>query len=318
MYKQICPKTVPACFKVSGVYCISFGEHSYIGSSRNVQQRISQHRKKLRAGKHQTKFLIYYALFGENKMYINLLEKCDVSLLKVREKYWIDTLEPDINNDGIHNVCPQKIILNGNGSKKVYQYSMKGTFISEFPSVMEAARQLKVDNRGIALCASDKDIVYKSAYGYRWSYEKVSSLPPYINNSDKAVRKSVIVFDVLTGEERSFDSIADAVRHYNPDAKNFDSDCASLSSCAINGGYYLNRLIAKRDAESTYLLPSRNSQIYNTVTGDFYKDAKEASECTGISKYMIKKMCNEQRNNEWLYVNHCAGVKLRESGKLFK
>lgn len=101
MYKQICPKTIPACFKVSGVYCISFGEHSYIGSSKNVQQRISQHRKKLRAGTHQLKFMAYYCIFGEDKMYISLLEECDASQLKSREKYWIDTLEPDINREGI-------------------------------------------------------------------------------------------------------------------------------------------------------------------------------------------------------------------------
>lgn len=318
MYKQICPKTIPSCFKVSGVYSISFGEHCYIGSSRNVQQRISQHRKDLRAGKHQLKFLTYYCLFGEDKMYISLLEKCDVTQLKSREKYWIDTLEPDINCDKVSNTNPQKIIFNGKGSKKVYQYSMNGEYIAEFPSVKEASRYLNVDNRCIGLCADNNYKQYKSAYGYRWSYEKSDRLPSYINNSNKAVRRPIIVFDILTGEENFFESVADAVRYYNPNAINFDSDCASLSHCANENGYYLNRYIAKNNPESHYILTSRNSQIYNSAYCKFYKDAKEAAFDMGISVYAVKKACKEENNKEWLYVNQCARVKLRESGKLFK
>lgn len=318
MYKQICPKTVPACFKVAGVYCISFGEHSYIGSSRNVQQRISQHRKKLRAGKHQGKFQAYYILFGEEKMRINLLEKCDISSLKSREKYWIETLEPDINSDAIHDTSIQKIMLNGNGSKKVYQYSMEGDFLKEYPSVMEASRYLNVDNRGIGLCADAHYKQYKSAYGYRWSYIKVKKLPEYVNNSNKAVNRAVVVFDIITGEEKQFESIADAVRLYNPTAENFNSDCAKLSHCANNSGYYLYRYIAKNSLQDAYVITNRDSLIYNTAINKFYKDAKEASSDTGLSVYAVKKYCKEESNNEWLYINQCARVKLRESGKLFK
>ena len=318
MYKQICPKTIPSCFKVAGVYCISFGEHSYIGSSRNVQQRISQHRKKLRAGKHQSKFQSYYALFGEDKMYISLLEQCEPIQLKSREKYWIDSVEPDINHDGIHDTNPQKIILNGNGSRKVYQYNMDGTFISEFPSVKEASRYLGVDSRCIGLCASDVYKQYKSAYGYRWSYKKLDCLPEYINNSNKAVNRQIIVFDAITGEEKVFESVADAVRYYEPDAKNFDSSCASLSSCANNSGYYLNRYLAKNSFDDIYVLISRNLQIYNSVTKKCYSDTKAAAHDTGLSVYTVKKLCKEEDNNEWLYINQCARVKLRESGKLFR
>ena len=317
MYKQICPKTIPSYFKVSGVYCISFGEHSYIGSSRNIQQRISQHRKKLRAGTHCLKMQAYYTMFGEDKMYISILETCDTSVLKSREKYWIDAIEPDINRDNIHNTSPQKIILNGNGSKKVYQYAMDGTFIAEFPSVKEASRYLNVDCRGIGLCADDNYKAYKSAYGYRWSYKKQDSLSAYVNNSSKAVNRQIFVFDIITGEEKIFESIADAVRHYEPQAENFDSSCASLCSCANKNGYFLNRYIAKNKEEDPYILTCRNSQIYNSITNKFYPNAIVASLDTGVSVYAIKKYCKKESNNEWLYANQCARVKLRESGKLF-
>lgn len=318
MYRQICPKTIPSCFKVTGVYCISFGEHSYIGSSKNVRQRISQHRKKLRAGKHQGVFQVYYEMFGECKMYISLIEICDVFQLKSREKYWINTLEPDINQDEIHNTNPQKIVFNGNGSKKIYQYDMEGNYIAEFPSTMEASRYLGVDNRGISLCADDNYKHYKSAYGFRWSYKKLNCLPPYINNSDKAVRRPIVVFDTITGEEECFESVAEAVRHYNSSTKNFDSDCASLCSCANKSGFYLNRYIAKNKLEDVYILTSRNSGIYNSVCNKSYKNAKEAAKDMGISVYAVKKACNRAENKEWLYINQCARVKLRESGKIFE
>ena len=318
MFEQNCPKNIPTCFKVTGVYCISFGEYFYIGSSKNVQNRISQHRKKLRKGVHQKIFQSCYWLFGEEKMKISLLEKCDFVQLKSREKYWINTLKPNINHDRVHNTNPSKIVLNGKGSKKVYQYTIEGKYVTEFPSVMEASRYLGVDSRGIGLCADKNRSAYKSAYGYRWSYVKYDKLPEYINNSSKAVNREIFVFDVLTGEEKRFQSVAEAVRFYNPNVINFDSDCASLCHCANDCGYYLNRYCAKNSNEDAYKLTKKNVHIYNSVKNKLYPNAKEASKDCNISDYLVKKYCKEEDNKEWLFINQCARVKLRESGKLFE
>lgn len=315
VYKQICPKRVPLEFKVSGVYCISFGEHSYIGSSKNIQQRIAQHRKKLRAHRHQSKFQKYYNIFGESRMCINILEFCEVSQIKVKEKYWIESLEPDINKESVHSTVVLAPIFNGKGSKKVYQYTMEGDFIREFPSVKEASRYLNVDSRGIGLCASDAYIKYKSAYGYRWSYTKVIKLPKYINSSSKAVSRSIIVFDVLTGEEFVFASIAEAVRVLLPNTSNFDSSCAVLCSAANHCGYFESHYLAKNSLDLPYIIPKRNIYIYNSSTKRLYKGIKEASADNGISVWHLRKAC--KKHTEWLYINQCARVKLCESGKLF-
>ena len=85
MYKQICPKIIPLVFKVSGVYCISLGEHFYIGSSKNIQQRISQHRKKLRANKHQSKFQMYYNIL--NAFYVISIKNTIVYNKKINKIY---------------------------------------------------------------------------------------------------------------------------------------------------------------------------------------------------------------------------------------
>lgn len=241
-----------------------------------------------------------------------------------KKSYWVVNPEVILNfrniplKDNPALKCKKFEYNNPNTSRIVYQYDMLGYYIREFPSVKEASRYLDVDHRGIGLCASDGYIHYKSAYGYRWSYKKLDCLPPYTNNSDKAVRKSVIVFNSITGEEEYFESIADAVRKYNPKTENFDSDCASLSSCANKSGFYLNRYLAKRKLEDKYILVKRGIQIYNSVYNKFYNNAKEAAADMGMSVYLIKKLCKEESNKEWLYVNQCARVKLRESGKVFE
>lgn len=240
-----------------------------------------------------------------------------------KDSYWVVNPEwiEDFKNLPIKDnpalKCKKWENNNPVSSKKVYQYDMQGNYLGEYPSVSEAGRCLNVDSKGIGLCANDGYTHYKSAYGFRWSYVKQDKLSQYVNNSSKAVNKQVIVFDVLTGEEKQFESVAEAVRFYNPHAINFDSDCATLCACANKSGFYQNRYLAKRQQEDAYVLVGANIQIYNTVSNKLYSNAKDASRDTGISSFVIRKLCKNESNNEWLYVNQCARVKLRESGKLF-
>ena len=52
-------------------------------------------------------------------------------------------------------------------SKKILQLSKSGEFIKEWPSAMEASRQLGIAQSGICRCCIGK---YKSAGGYVWEY----------------------------------------------------------------------------------------------------------------------------------------------------
>lgn len=53
-------------------------------------------------------------------------------------------------------------------SKTVYQYSLDGQLIKEYPSVHEVERQLGYAQTYISKCCLDK---CKQAYGYKWSYK---------------------------------------------------------------------------------------------------------------------------------------------------
>jgi len=56
-------------------------------------------------------------------------------------------------------------------SKKVYQYTLDGTYVDDFASSGEAARALeKTDGSLICMCARGDR---KTAYGFKWSREKL-------------------------------------------------------------------------------------------------------------------------------------------------
>lgn len=59
--------------------------------------------------------------------------------------------------------------INGKASKKVFQYTLNGEFVAEYPSTMEVQRQLGYSQGNISLCCNGK---LKTAYGYIWSYIK--------------------------------------------------------------------------------------------------------------------------------------------------
>ena len=54
-------------------------------------------------------------------------------------------------------------------SKKVFQYTLDGEFIAEYPSTMEVHRQLGFAHTHISDCCNGR---LKTAYGYIWSYIK--------------------------------------------------------------------------------------------------------------------------------------------------
>lgn len=70
----------------------------YVGSSFNVRNRLSEHLRRLRKGKHDRKMIQRaYEEYGEPKFQFEMLEECGSSVLPEREKYWIENLEPEFN-----------------------------------------------------------------------------------------------------------------------------------------------------------------------------------------------------------------------------
>lgn len=79
-----------------GVYLITFGERSYVGSSQNVEQRWVHHRSDLRQGRHANCFMQRLWDKGQRPDFVLLLE-CTQDDLLVCEQHYIDTLRPELN-----------------------------------------------------------------------------------------------------------------------------------------------------------------------------------------------------------------------------
>jgi hypothetical protein len=137
-----------------------------------------------------------------------ILETPKIEQLKEREKYWIshfDTFKSGYNctegGDGVVGLkfseeTKQKMRLaklgkyNGKkhplygiprlestkaklkqyGLKPIQQFSKEGVLLQEFPSIVAAAIQLKIDNSNISGCCKGK-YGYKTAGGFVWRYK---------------------------------------------------------------------------------------------------------------------------------------------------
>lgn len=66
----------------------------------------------------------------------------------------------------------QKLINHPNNSKAVYQYTMDGVFVEEYPSTMEIQRQLGFASTHISACCLGKK---SYSYGYIWKYKEPQS-----------------------------------------------------------------------------------------------------------------------------------------------
>lgn len=196
----------------------------------------------------------------------------------------------------------------------VHQYSLDGTYIRSFNSAKEAERNTGINCSTISqTCRSDT--INKSAGGFLWSTIKYDIYPDkYQNFSNKAKIKKVWIFDIFSGEEFEFESIASAIRFISPNSDKFDSDCAALSYCSKNGGIFKHYVSKQEDTD--YKISNRNTKIYNKKLNKIYNSLIDAAKEVGLTKYTLKKLLDES-NNEWEYLNNCARVKLRESGKTF-
>jgi len=92
---------------IVGVYKIVclINNKLYIGSSYNIKNRISIHKYKLRANKHENIHLQRaWNKYGEDNFKFEEMEECSIEVLRTREQYWIDSLKVCDINIG-YNIC---------------------------------------------------------------------------------------------------------------------------------------------------------------------------------------------------------------------
>ena len=122
-------------------------------------------------------------------------------------------------------------------SKSIYQYALSGELISEYPSMNEAARQVKGSQGNIWSCCNG---IQKTAYGYQWSYEKFESIPSVEiieKRRWKNRAKAVCQYTTDGTFVAEYVSAAEAGRITNIESSNIRNCCRGYNGYKRAGGF---------------------------------------------------------------------------------
>lgn len=281
-----------------GIYLIKIDKHLYVGSSLNISSRLSDHRMRLRKSRHCNPIVqAAFTKYGEDSCTFTVLEECPPEVRISTEKKWIDSLSPDMNiiQDPVsmHNCVTT--------SKVVYQYTLSGNFVAEYPSASEASRQLKCNGHTITKCCTGKH-GHKSCKRSLWSYEKHEKLPGYRNKSSEAKIKAVTMYDREGKRLGRFNSIAGAAREIQEPGDTLDVLCACISSVACGKGNFVKGKYMFSYQDHTQLLKvlSRGYPVISVEpngTEVLYKNTKEAAEAIQGSQLGINRVIRGERSS---------------------
>lgn len=182
--------------KVSGIYCIEniTNHKTYIGSSKNIYQRLLKHFALLRHNKHQNAHLqSAWNKYGENSFRWFILELCDSIKLAEKEQYCIDLFGAEYNITRIieRNILSRESrIKQGETRRRLHQegklewnfnpvtlyvYDLDGKLLFSNPlGLKDTARRLGISPSSICRVTNG---TYQQCKGYRFSY-KLETLPP--------------------------------------------------------------------------------------------------------------------------------------------
>ena len=206
-------KRITQDLKISGIYCIINIKNSkkYIGSSKNIRQRLWSHRAELRHNKHENSHLQNaWNKYGEHNFDYYILEKCEESLLLEKEQLYIDIINPEynMNKETQRPPCTKESrIKQSNTRKKLYAegklkpsfkhittyvYDLDGNFIKEYPSMKDAAIGEFGKNTGAvrSACYGIQNPSHR-VHNRRFYLEKLEELP--IVEKQPNSRPSVII-----------------------------------------------------------------------------------------------------------------------------
>ena len=189
----------------SGIYKIENKANSkiYIGSTINFTTRWWKHRALLRHCKHPNSHLqAAWNKYGESNFAFQIIEKCSPDSLLSKEQYYINTMNPAYNQTMIAG----KIEMTSERRKKlsdainrayksgrlvktekiVYQYDLRGNYITSYPSLTKASVSTNTDLSHLSSALHGKSNV---AGGYVWRFYKADKINVWFNKSGRPLTK---------------------------------------------------------------------------------------------------------------------------------
>lgn len=283
---------------VQAIYMLTINNKKYIGSTKDLRRRITQHKSDLKNNRHCNKHLQnLYNKYGMFKL--TILEK-DLILtpqeLLEKEKQYMLIYKPEINmekdpvtHDRLANV------------KKVYQFNLKGEFINEYNSVTEAIHKTGFTNiKSVVLNTYGE----KTAGGYLWSFEKKS--PCYNDDRSLPIHCYSIEGNYLCTYKNYRELLQEISQNYN----SYETERAAIYRVCIGkkGSFMgLRFSFEKKDRLDNSLLLKINKKYpivqYNDL--GYYKvwdEINSAVKALGISSQKIVEAISKNRkinNYKW-------------------
>lgn len=189
--------------RVSGIYCIENKNNhkTYIGSSKNLYQRLLKHFALLRHDRHENAHLqSAWNKYGEDNFEWFILEFCDIANLTEREQYCIDLLggEYNITKRVERNILSKESRIKQGETRRrlhkegkltfnfnpvtIFVYDLDGNLLFENPlGLKDTASKLGIAPSSICRVING---TYQQCRGYRFSY-KLEKLKPLEVKSNK-------------------------------------------------------------------------------------------------------------------------------------
>jgi group I intron endonuclease len=123
-----------------GIYKLTIGDQFYIGSSGAIGIRMSSHISLLKGGNHSNKLLQKkFNECGYDNCFLELIESCSFENLRDRERFYIETLKPQLNTNGRSN---KSYLLD---KRVVYTFRINPTLIRKLN------KQADIEKRGVGI-----------------------------------------------------------------------------------------------------------------------------------------------------------------------
>lgn len=224
-----------------GIYKITINNKIYIGSSKNIKNRLNTHLKTLKNKTHHNHTMQnLYNKYGD-EIYFEIMEECLENILLIREKYYIDLLKPYINHilDPIslkRDYITKKRVKNKQKEyyknhtpvniKTVYMYDLDGKYLNTYESITKAANINKLNVSAICACCNKRK---HSAGNFRWSYQKLDKLAKENKNYKKV---AVVQMDLKGNIIKIWESKKEAETKLK-----ISNISRSIKKCTTAGGF---------------------------------------------------------------------------------
>ena len=225
-------------FKGCGIYCIEnmINNKKYVGSSKNVYQRLHKHRNQLMHSKHDNSYLqASVDKYGLDNFECYVLEESTIENMFIREQEYIDSgnyiynLNKKANGMILSEESRKKIseslkrgyrenLIYPTKTRKISVFDKEGCLIGHFNSIIECSKSINISANQIRKVLSHEQY---HTHTYRFLYfdgtEKISKL-----NLDKngycidkkpnpKLEKICYIYDTITNTHYEFRNIRKAV-----------------------------------------------------------------------------------------------------------